>query len=168
MKTKNIARVALLAAAALVLLIIAGFAPSAQLGLTAVAGIASALAVIHMGIGGGFLCWAVVAVLGFIIVPTKGCAVMYAIFFGVYPVIKSLIERLNTLWLEWLIKLLFFNAVLTVCIFALKALFFEGAEEILKYIPLLYLGGSIVFIIYDIGFSRLISFYYGRVNPKGI
>ena len=168
MKTSKIARVALLAAAALVLLIIAGFAPSAQLGLTAVAGVASALAVIHAGIGSGFACWAVVSVLGFIIVPTKGCAVMYAMFFGVYPVLKSLIERIGTLWIEWVIKLVLFNAVLSVCIFALKTLFFAGAEEILKFIPVLYIGGSIVFVIYDIGFSRLISFYYERVNPKGI
>ncbi len=168
MKTSKIARVALLAAASLVLLIIAGFAPTAQLALTAVAGVASALAVIHIGVGGGFLCWAVVSVLALIVVPSKGCTVMYAMFFGLYPVLKSLIERIGTLWLEWVIKLACFNIVLTVCIFALKALFFAQAEELLNYIPVLYVGGNVVFVIYDIGFSRLISFYYDRVKPKGI
>jgi len=168
MKSKKIARVALLSAAALVILIVAGFAPTAQLALTAIAGIASAFAVIHIGIGGGFLCWAVVSALALILVPTKGCAVLYAIFFGLYPVLKSLIEKLDRMWLEWIIKLLCFNAVLTVCIFALRALFFTGAEKFLKFIPLLYAGGSIVFVIYDIGFSRLITFYYDRVKPKGI
>ena len=48
-----------------------------------------------------------ILLLGLILLPVKSNALLYLLFFGLYPMIKSLIERLRQLPLELLLKLAF-------------------------------------------------------------
>ena len=158
------ALVGVLAALSLALLLLASFSPSGRMGIAAVAGLVNAAAVISGGLHSGCLCWAVAGILGLILSPDKGNILLYLVFFGLYPMVKSLIEQLHKAPLEWLCKLAFFNAVLTFCWFVLRDVLLAGLPAVFEQLWVLYLGGNIVFLIYDYGFSKLVMFYAARID----
>jgi len=164
MKRKNsalqVAHSAILSALALILIYLSSLIPIGRLGIVAAAGLLPAAAVIAFDWKAGILSWAVVSVLAFLLVPDKFCVLLFAVLFGVYPVVKSLSENRKHQWQAYLLKLAFFNAALTVIYQVM-----EGA--LLANLPawwLVYLAGNIVFLIYDYGFSRLIGLYIARIQ----
>ena len=116
-KTSLVSVGGVLAAGALVLLWLACMAPSGQLGLTAAGGLFPMAAAVAAGRGAGYLCWGAAGLLGLILLPDKGVALLFLLFLGLYPVVKGAIESLRRLPLEWALKLAFFNLALTLCWF---------------------------------------------------
>lgn len=154
----------ILAAGSLVVLLLACMAPSGRMGLTAVAGLFPVVGVLAGGQAVGFLCWASAGLLGLILLPDKGVPLLYLTFLGLYPVVKSRIESLRRQPVEWLIKLAFFNAALTMVWFVLRGLILPNPPAWLGDNSLvLYLTGNVVFILYDIGMSRLITLLQFRL-----
>lgn len=165
--SKSASRVALggvLAAMSLLLLYGATLLPSGRIGMVAVAGLVPAASVVSGGLAAGFLCYGAAGLLGLLLLPDKGCALLYAIFFGLYPMVKSAIERLRKLPLELLLKLAFFNVVLTIVLFGFSSLLFPLLPEFLRSPLPIFLVGNVVFLIYDYGFSKLITFYAARIR----
>ena len=160
----QVALVGVLAALSLVLLLLASVSPSGRMGIVAVAGLVNAAAVISGGLHAGFLCWAVAGILGLILSPDKGNVLLYLVFFGLYPMVKSLIEQLRKAPLEWLCKLAFFNVVLTFCWLVLRDVLLAGLPAVFEQLWVLYVGGNVVFLIYDYGFSKLVMFYAARID----
>lgn len=161
---RKMAYPAILGALSLVLIYIGSVAPSGSWGIVAVAGLFPAAAVISVSLKAGALCWGGVSVLALILIPDKFCALMYAILFGLYPIIKALVERLRQKVPEYLLKLVFFNVTFSALYFAMKAAVLASLPSALSAIWLLYLVGNIVFLIYDFGFSKLISLYIARID----
>jgi len=163
-KAKRVAVSAVLAACSLVILYLASYLPSGKLGMAAAAGLFPAAAVVSCGFGAGFLCYAGTAILAMLLVSDKNVALLYLLFFGLYPMLKGLIERLNRLVLELIIKLLLFNAYAVLLIRIFENLFTEIVPA--KDLPtiLLLLIGNVVFLLYDYGFSKVITFYRARVD----
>ena len=153
-----------LAAGSLAVLWLACMVPSGRIGLTGAAGLFPVAAVLAAGRAAGYLCWAASALLGLFLLPDKGVALLYLIFLGLYPVVKNNIEGLRRLPLEWLCKLAVFNAVLTLFWFGLHSLFLPFLPETLQAPWMVYAAGNAAFVIYDVGFSKLISFYVTRVD----
>ena len=153
-----------LAAGSLAVLWLACMVPSGRIGLTGAAGLFPVAAVLAAGRAAGYLCWAASALLGLFLLPDKGVALLYLIFLGLYPVVKNNIEGLRRLPLEWLCKLAVFNAVLTLFWFGLHSLFLPSLPETLQAPWMVYAAGNAAFVIYDVGFSKLISFYVARVD----
>ena len=168
--TSRSARTALggiLAAGSLVLLWLACLAPSGRIGLTALAGLFPVVGVLTGGQVVGYLCWASAGMLGLILLPDKGVPLLYLAFLGLYPVVKSRIESLRRLPVEWLLKLAFFNAELTMFWFVLRGLFLPNPPTWLGDNSLvLYLAGNVVFVLYDIGLSRLIALLQARLRRE--
>ena len=160
----KVALTGVLTALSLVFLWISVFAPAGRLGLVAVAGVFPAGAVVSAGLGAGFFCYGATGLLGLILLPAKGGAVLYLIFFGLWPMIKSLMERLSSRVLEWAGKLIVFNLILSVCWFGLRSLFLPFLPPALEAGWMVYAAGNVAFIIYDLGFSKLISFYEVRID----
>lgn len=153
-----------LAALSLLLLYLAAMMPSGRLGMVAVAGLVPAAGVVSGGLAAGFLCYGAAGILALILLPDKGCALLYIIFFGLYPMVKSLIERLRTLAVEILLKLVFFNAVLALALLAFSAFLLPLLPKLLNSTLLIFVVGNIVFLIYDYGFSKLITYYASRIR----
>ena len=153
-----------LAAGSLAVLWLACMVPSGRIGLTGAAGLFPVAAVLAAGRAAGYLCWAASALLGLFLLPDKGVALLYLIFLGLYPVVKNNIEGLRRLPLEWLCKLAVFNAVLSLFWFGLHSLFLPFLPETLQAPWMVYAAGNAAFVIYDVGFSKLISFYVARVD----
>ncbi|SMC40207.1 hypothetical protein [Papillibacter cinnamivorans] len=162
-RTKTLSFAAVLAALSLVVLFLSAVAPTGRLALVAVAGLLPAAAVIRFGIPGGLFCYAVTGILSLLLLPDKGTAVLYLLFFGHYPVVKSLIERLGKLPLEWFLKLCVFNALLFVLYFGFFTLFAETVPAVADFALFAFLLGNAAFIVYDLGFSRLIFSFRGRL-----
>lgn len=155
----------MMTALSLLILWVSCLIPSGKQGMVAVAGLAAAAATITDGAGAGLLCYAGTGLLGLLLLPDKANALLYGIFFGLYPIVKYEIERLRRFWPELLLKLLFFNGVLSVCWFLLRWILL--ADALLSGVAawLAYLLGNAVFLLYDFGFTQLISFYSSRIDP---
>ena len=155
---------AVLGAVSLILVYIASVVPTGNWGLVAVAGVLPAAAVISVGLGAGVLCWAGVSLLSFLLLPGKFCALLYTALFGLYPLVKSLIERLRKRGMEYLLKLVFFNVSFTLIFLIMRTAVLDSLPAALGAVWVLYLVANVVFLIYDFGFSRLISFYVARIG----
>ncbi len=148
----------------LLLLYIGSIAPTGNWGIVAVAGLLPAAAVISVNLQAGFTCWAGVSILGFLLIPDKFCVLMYTALFGLYPMIKCLIERLRRRPIEYVLKLVFFNAAFTVIYLVMKAAVLASLPQALSVVWVLYVAGNLVFLLYDFGFSKLIALYLARVH----
>lgn len=163
-KAGKLALCAMLTALSLVVLTLAAAAPSGRLGLTAVAGLFPAAAVVSYGLPAGLLCYAGTALLGLLLLADKTIALLYLLFFGLYPMVKGAVERLRRLPLELVLKLFFFNLMYTVVLRGFSGLlagYFFLADRALAVV---YLTGNVVFLLYDFGFSKVIGFYCQRVE----
>lgn len=165
--TKKLTLTAMFSAIAVVILIIASFIPTSQLALAAVAGICISAVVIENGLVYGLMGFAASSIIGIVVTSDKMPAAFYLLFFGYYPLIKAVIEKYSKKRvIEWVLKLLVFNVALTL-LWAGVAIGIVGFEVAGKYlIPLSYVGGNIVFVIYDIGFSKLIFLYITRISSR--
>ena len=163
-KSAKVAYPAILGALSLIFVYIASIAPSGNWGFVAIAGLFPAAAVISVGMKAGFLCWAGVSVLAFLILPGKFCALLFAALFGLYPMIKAFTEGLRRKVLGYVLKLVFFNAVFTLIFAVMKAAVLDSLPGALAETWLLYLVGNVVFLLYDFGFSKLIGFYIARIG----
>ena len=152
-----------LAAGSLVFLWLASVTPTGRLGLTAVAGLFPMAAVLAAGRNAGYLCWAASGLLGFFLLPDKGVSLLYLAFLGLYPIVKSRIESIRRLPVEWVLKLVFFDLALTLFWFFLRGMFLPDPPVWLaENVPVLYLLGNLVFVLYDVGLSRLIAMLRAR------
>ncbi|MGN1014200.1 MAG: hypothetical protein ACI4PM_02455 [Butyricicoccus sp.] len=155
-KTKTAAIGGVMSAAALMFLLIASVVPGGRLVITALAGVVGAVTVARAGMLAGTLSWIAVSVLALLLLPNKGCAILYAAFFGPYTLIKNLVERKCGRTMEWVLKYLF-------CLGVAAALFWLSAE-VLRLLPAvlashlwLYLPVvAVAFLAYDIIFSKVI------------
>lgn len=166
-RTRGAGRTALtavLAAFSLILLYVSCLAPTGRMGVVALAGLLPAAAVVSFGPGAGMLCYAGTGILAFFLIPDKGNALLYLLFFGVYPIVKYAVERLKKLPLELLLKLAFFNIVLSIFWFGFKHVFLAAMPVGELATWLVYLAGNLVFLVYDFGFSKLIAFYIARID----
>ncbi len=163
-KASNVALCGVLSALSLVFLFLSVLTPTGRIGLVAVAGLFPVAAVVSAGLPAGFFCWGASSLLALLLLPTKANAILFLLFFGLYPVAKSIIERLHRLPLEWLCKLVFFNAVFSLCWFLLRELLLLSVPDALASQWLLYPLGNVVFVLYDFGMSKLIGFYIARVD----
>jgi len=162
-KTRNLSLAALFTALAVISLYIAGTWPTGQLGLTAVASLFVTAAIIESGIIYGVYVYIVSSAMSMLIVPNRLAPVLFILFFGFYPVIKSLIEQLGQKVLQILLKLLVFN----ISFFIIYYIFSELVNALVSFdlnIIIIFLIGNIVFLLFDYGYTKLIWFYINRIS----
>ena len=161
----RVAYPAILSALALMLVYLGSIAPTGSWGIVAAAGLLPAAAVISVSLTAGFLCWAAAAILAFLLAPDKLCALLFGVLFGLYPMVKSLAERLRKKPLEYVLKLAFFNAAFTVIWLTMAAAVTASLPRALGgSVWVLYGLANIVFLLYDYGFSKLIALYIARIQ----
>lgn len=163
-KTKILTFCAMMTALSLLCLIMASAMPGMRLAFTAIAGVVAALTVVQGNLKYGLFTVVATAILSVLIVPAKEIALLYAVFFGPYTLVKNLIERLHNLILEWVLKLIFCAVV--------AALLFVFADSVLAMVPAVLAGQIwlflpavlVVFAAYDIVFSKLIVYVFERMH----
>lgn len=154
---------AILGALSLIFLYLGNLLPTGRWGIAALAGLMPAGAIISAGMTSGVICWLGVSILGFFLVPDKLVVMLFALLFGLYPIVKNLIEGMRKLVPEYILKILFFNLSFTVIFLAMKTAVLDSLPVALSVVWLLYLVGNGVFLLYDYGFSKLIALYMSRI-----
>lgn len=164
-KTRKMTITAMMVALSVIFIYLSSVVPAGQLGLIAISTLFGIAAVVEVGISSGILVFAGTSILCILLVPDKNIAFTYFLFFGYYPVLKSLIERLHNLLAEWALKLLSVNVALTVIVFVFSGLIFNvfrfGGNLLVFYVIV-----NLIFVAFDIGISKLISFYLHAISSK--
>ena len=164
-KTRRLTLTAVFTAFSVAFMYLSAVFPTGQLGFLGISSLLGVAAVIEYRLAGGLLVFAGTAIIGLLIVPDKTLVLLYSLFFGYYPIMKSLAERVRSRILEWGIKLAVFNAALTLVLFVFKFVLFDFSFLKDSY-PLLYVFCNIIFILFDIGVSRVIIFYMSKISSK--
>lgn len=153
---KAFALSSLLCAVSIIFMYLACIVPSGQLALCAVAGVLPAASLMCGGMWYGILTYTATSLLALPLIPDPSVTLTYIIIFGYYPMLKSAIERIGVLLAEWTLKLLYLNVLMCSLFFLMKPLFLAYIELPGLGFPVILLILNVVFILYDIGFSKLI------------
>lgn len=114
--------------------------------------------------------YAATSILGLLLVPNKEAVVLYAAFFGYYPIIKAIFESRLPRWAEYILKFLIFNVSVVLAYVAMIKVFgmpydklmgIEGETGFIAdyIVPIMLVLGNIVFIVFDIAVTRIITVY---------
>ena len=133
---------------------------AASQAMPAIAGVIGVIIVIEIGVKWAFAAYFVSAALTFIL-GINEAGMLFALFFGYYPIIKPLIEKIRVRVIEYIVKFALFNAAMIasyailIAVFSLAALGFD--KMLFAWITLAI--GNIFFILYDICISRIAALY---------
>lgn len=165
-KTKTITVCAMLAALSVVVLYLGSFIDVLDASMAVIASVMSVIAVIEFGRSASWSIYAVTSVLSLVLLPNKSPAVMYAAFFGFYPILKEVFERRSKL-VSWILKEITFNVALVISFLIIRFVIFIGTPSI----PfMMYVFGLIlleaIFVLYDVAMTRLISLYIFNLRKR--
>mgnify|MGYP001309152863 CR=1 FL=1 len=161
-KTLVVTLTGLLTALSVSALYLSSAFPNVKLSMAAIASLFAASALAEAGISAAAFVFAGSAVLSYLLLPSKDGALLYIVFFGYYPIVKSLAERLKNKALGWAVKLLVMNAALTVLRLFLRNLLAPGVQALPPV--LVYLIVNAAFCVYDVGLTQLLILYAQRVS----
>lgn len=158
-------------ALALVCLLLTVF-PFATYALPALASVFLLPVVIECGKRWALAVYAAVSLLALLIVPDIEARLLFVFFFGYYPIIKSWAEQ-RPRAVEWLCKMGAFNAAVVLAYTVLSAVGFSltvfsipGVKLPLgAFLAAFLLAGNVIFVLYDIGLTRLLPLYFSRLQP---
>lgn len=162
------------AALGVILLLMTALIPFGAYAFPAFAGILLIIIVIEIGYSYAVAVFSATALLAFLLPADKEAALLYAVFLGWYPIIKGLIERIHNRIVQYLLKMLLFNACMIGYYFlATLALSIppDSFEIFGVNIPLLFLAiGNVIFILYDLCITRIVTIYllkwHNRLNKN--
>jgi len=166
--TKKITLCGLVAALTVVVMLTSYF-PYLTYAIPALAGLFMIVPLIECGVSWSFGTYIASAAIVFITGEMES-KILYVMFLGYYPILKSLIEKINKQAVEWLIKLVCFNVATIAFYYVSTILFsvsFDDFGEWGKYGALIFLAlCNVVFVLYDIGISRVASYYMFTLHDK--
>lgn len=167
--TVKIAFCGIVAALGTVILFLTGAVPVATIALPAVAGCLLIPVVAECNVKWGFGVFVITAFLSFFLSTDREAFLIYLLFFGYYPVLYALLDRVGNKAARYAAKLVLFNvAVVAETLIAtyilgipLESVSFLGA---FTPVVLLILANA-VFVVYDYALKGLIATYFARLHP---
>lgn len=161
----------MIAALSVVIMLLTAVIPYLTYALPAVAGVLLVLMVIEINKKWAVCTFTAVSILSFLILPDKEVAMMYFAFFGSYPVVKPILEeKISNNKLCWLAKALFFNVAIVLAYIVIVNVFgipIDEMEEYGKWGLVLLLGmGNVMFVLYDVCITRLVTVYLKKWQRK--
>ena len=163
MKAKDITLGGIMTALSVLVLYLTSILPFNTIALLTIASSFIPVIIIRSNIKTASFVYIASTILG-LFITTPNIVIMYALFFGIYGLIKYIIEKLNKISLEIILKLLFFNISLIVSILIIKL--FLGDVIINLPIWLLFIVGQVVFLIYDYALTMIITIYINKFHSK--
>ncbi|NLG88189.1 MAG: hypothetical protein GX494_03070 [Clostridiaceae bacterium] len=163
--SRKIAIAGILTAFLVVVLILENILPTGKLGFYVFAGFLLSVVIMECGVLFGWAGFAVSSLLAVLLVPEKTAVVPYVLFFGIYSLVKSHIEKLNRAALELVLKFVFFNAALYL-LWQIALMFIPQRFFDILPVAVIIVLLEILFFIYDWVFSLCIQFYQEKLRPK--
>ena len=154
----------MLSALGVVLLSLGALIEVIDISMAVIASLLCVFAVIEYGGGAPWLVFTVTGILSLILSP-RSPSLMYVIFFGYYPIVKEKLERKRPP-LAWALKEIVFNVALIVMLVAMKLLFLTEAAIPIELWIIGAAVAEIIFMLYDLALTRVISLYIFRIRKK--
>ncbi|SDA18681.1 hypothetical protein SAMN02910447_01491 [Ruminococcus sp. YE71] len=129
------------------------------------AGFLMVVVISEAGSGWAFMTYAACAVLCMLMTPDYQANLLFILFMGYYPILYVYLQRLNSVRIRRLCKVLIFNAAIITYALVFKFLFtsvdlFEGMENFGKWAaPAMLAMANVFFMIYDRLLGSLIQLY---------
>ncbi|MBO5274880.1 MAG: hypothetical protein IJA85_01655 [Clostridia bacterium] len=156
-KIRKTALCSILAAMGVMFLYIGSVITVLDLTMTAIASLIVVFCVIELNGYYPWLTYGVTAILAILLLPNKLTGVIYLCFGGLYPILKANFERYHYV-VSWILKLSVFNTGLLIAILISQFLLHLGDEGLELTLPVLAVG-NLVFVLYDVAMTRLITLY---------
>lgn len=160
----------IVAALSIVLMLLTSIVPFGTYAFPTISGILLCVIVIEIGYPWAFATWFSVSALSLLLLTDKEAALYYTVFFGVYPIIKSFIERLRSKPVQYLLKFVLFNISMVIAFYIGVFLLSVPKESFTLfgvYLPWVFLiAGNLFFILYDICVTRLVTIYLIKWHKK--
>lgn len=163
MKSKYIAESGLVVALTIVILYVTSIIHISIVSILTVASCLILISIIRTSLKNAILVYIASSILSFVLIPTN-IAIYYTLFFGVYGIIKHIIEKFRNMPLEILLKLISFNILLGIIYLITKSFLSIIYPSISLWI--LLLSAQIAFLIYDYALTLSISFFLNRFNKN--
>lgn len=168
-QTIRIACCGVMTALGIVILLLSSIIPVATYALSAIAGILGIVLVIEAGIGWAVPMYVATSLVSFFVVPDKEVVLVYILFAGYYPIVKSPIEKIRIRIFSYVIKFAIFNAAAIGAFFLAVYVFLTPLESFTifgVFLPwVLLLIANVVFFVYDFAISGLVATYYRKLHP---
>ena len=167
-QTVKITFCAIMAALGTVFMLLSYF-PYFTYAVPAVSGVLTLVVLIELKDKWPIFTYLVTSILVFILAEPES-KLMYILFFGYYPFLKAIIERINNRVLQYIIKFAIFNAAVVAVYTILSLLFGVSIIEIGRYgiwgaVGVVLLA-NITFYLYDIVLVRVANMYLRLLHPK--
>ena len=155
-----------------VIIMLAALIPSMTYVLPAFAGLCIWTISEQINIRWGLISYAASAALCFMMIPEIEADLYYAFFFGYYPLIKELVEKIHPKFLAFIAKLGIFNVAVVIAFWILSHIM--NLEQILEgmesfgdaAIYVLWGASNIAFIFYDFASGYLFYAFRKWLKPK--
>jgi len=166
--SKKIALAGILTALSAAVLMLENISPTGKLGFYVLASFLLSIVIMECGIAYGWVSYFAVSAVSFIIVPEKTAVLPYVMFFGIFALVKSHIEKLERLIIEWILKFAFFNVSMyflwNIAVNILK-LIPGRIFEILPFAAIIAIL-QVLFFFFDWIFSMWIQYYIQKIQPR--
>ena len=151
----------MMAAISVVIMLVSYF-PYLTYAIPALAGIFIMVSFIECGAIWALGSYAASSVIVFITAETEA-KLLYIMFLGYYPILKAIIEKIRNQVIEWMLKIAVFNVAAVSFYYVSSLLFsvsFDDFGNFGRYGAVIFLAiSNAVFIVYDIGISRVAAYY---------
>lgn len=95
---------------------------------------------------------------------------MYILFFGYYPLLKAVIERIRGRVVQYLLKFAVFNSAIFIIYGILSSIIGVDISEFGRYgiigIACMLLLANVTFYLYDVVLVRVANLYMQMIHPK--
>jgi hypothetical protein len=164
-RTKRLALTGMLSALIVIALVLESIAPTGRLGFYVLAAFILSVILMETGIKWAWISYIATCLLGLLIVPEKLNVLPYVLFFGIYTMLKYHIESIRKVWVEIIIKLAVFNAVLWPS-WALTKTFLPETLTKGNWVILAGFILQLLFIGYDVLFTFWVRYYFEKIVPR--
>jgi hypothetical protein len=155
MKSNHIAKGGIFAALSLILLYLSSIFPTNKLFILGIASCIIPLSIITTGTKNTIVVYTSVSLLSLFIIPSKLISIAYILIFGAYGFVKYFVEKLRSIPLEFVLKLLYFNITSAIIIFLYKLVLLK-LPNINLYLLILVI--EFAFIVYDYALTSFIVY----------
>ncbi|MEG1426377.1 MAG: hypothetical protein RSC76_01680 [Oscillospiraceae bacterium] len=171
-QTVKVAFSGIFAALGVVILFLTGVIPVATIALPALAGCILIPVVAECGEKWGFGVFAATAILSFFLAGDREAVLIYALFFGYYPVLYAVLDKIRSKGIRYAVKLMIFNiaavseVLIATYIFGIPLENFSFSNGFLGIlIPIAFLLlANLVFVVYDYALKGIIFTYFARLH----
>ncbi len=161
LKSKDIAYLGVLLGLNQLFIILSSVIETNTIILFAAAALVVGIVIVEFGGKSGLVFYIASCILGFFLTFNKIEIITYILFFGLYSIIKHILEiYINKKVILTVLKLIYFNIALTAMYFIVKLFI---AIEVTWW---MLLAAQVMFIIYDYAFTIFINSYINNIKPK--